>query len=182
MYAERRPKNAAEASNSSLSLSLFTHILGEASPRTRHAAKTNQMKSYLGGADTAVLILLESRGSGLGSLDELKLALTARHTRGLGHLDDVLLPKPIGGRRTVKRKKGWCVGDRSANKGGQETWTSVLLLAPPKAVEQKRGQKKRDLHSNWCHFQLGSAITNARPFVSLLSVSKGGERKKKPVV
>lgn len=51
-----------------------------ASPRTRNAAE----KTYLGSADTAVLILLKSRGSGLGSLDELKLALTAHHTRGLG--------------------------------------------------------------------------------------------------
>lgn len=65
------------------------------------------------------------------------------------------------------------------NSGGQETWTSVLLFSPSKSggAEKKRGQKKRDLHSNWYHFQLGSAITIA--FVSQLFLSKGGEEEKK---
>lgn len=61
------------------------HIATQPS-RCKH--KQKKKKTYLGGADAAVLFLLKGRGSSLGSLDELELALAARHARGLRHLDD----------------------------------------------------------------------------------------------
>lgn len=131
---------SAECCNSNSSKqqfsSLFAYNLSESlanrraeQNRTRNAAK----KTYVGSADTAVLILLKGRGSGLGSLNELKLALTARHTRGLRHLDDVLLPKSIGEGKRSRVGDGDRVAKQENKKG---------LLARCSCWPQERWSKK----------------------------------------
>lgn len=184
MYAESRAKNAAAASNSSLSLSLHIHTSWRSFAKN---TSCNQIKSsYLGGADTAVLILLKSRGSGLGSLNELKLALTARHTRGLGHLDDVFRCQNQLAVEKRPREKGWCVGDRSAKQrraGNLDFWPDPPLVSPSKSGGAKKEGRKKGTStrigttSNW-------DLLSQLPFLSYRSSSfpREGERKKKPVV
>lgn len=133
LYLELRAQNAVAAAAAAASnpcLPLHTPWV-RASPIAEQSRTRNAAKTYLGGADTAVLVLLKGRGSGLGSLNELELALTARHTRGLGHLDDVCCQNQLA---MENGQEGVGVGDRVAKQkqkgllarcsvGPQERWS-----------------------------------------------------------
>lgn len=167
LYSELRAQNAvaaaAAAAASNPCLPLHTPWV-RASPIAEQSRTRNAAKTYLGGADTAVLVLLKGRGSGLGSLNELELALTARHTRGLGHLDDVCCQNQLA---MENGQEGVGVGDRVA-KQKQKGLLARCSVGPPRAVEQK-GRKKGQ--QRWGCCSISSTRTGAASNWDLLSQS-----------